>query len=165
MIEDQQYYDSLSGVENCDLYDYLRAASAPWDFTLLLSVAHHWENGYAGSGVPVYSESRIHELFARLQALTRIGIYLEMPFAEPGFDVDYTDGFMKKYCRRFNIIEINRTIATNGVMRRLYFLDIAGVNRNPVAEQILRNAHLYEKMETKRLTISRAAAFVASTRN
>ena len=64
--------------------------------------------------------------------------------------------FVKKYCRDFQIVEINRTIGTNGFLRRLFYLDNSGVNRNPLLEKILRNAHLYEKLENCRLSVPRA---------
>ncbi len=159
VIEGQQRYDALSNVEKADIYDYLMESTGQWDFILLLSVAHHWEAGYAGNGRPIYREEQIHRVFERMRERARVGIYMEMPLEEPGFDITYTDGFMKKYCSGFNIIEINRTVATNGFQRRLYYLDIAGINRNPVAELILRNAHLYEKLEMSRLSVPRAEAF------
>ena len=56
----------------------------------------------------------------------------------------------------FQISEINRTVGTNGFLRRLFYLDIGGVNRNPLLEKILRNAHLYEKLESARLNVPRA---------
>ncbi len=159
VIDHQQFYEKLCRVEKYDVYDYLTGASGSWDFVLLLSVAHHWETGYAGSGEPIYTEAQIREIFDRLHRQVRIGVYVEMPLREPGFETGYTDGFMKKYCAGFNVTEINRTIGTNGFLRRLYYLDIAGLNRDSVTERLLRNAHLYEKQEMTRLTLSRAAAF------
>ena len=79
-----------------------------------------------------------------------------MPLEEPGFTADFSDGFVKKYCRDFQISEINRTVGTNGFQRRLFYLDVGGVNRNPLLEKILRNAHLYEKLESARLNVPRA---------
>ncbi len=155
-VDTQGCYESLSGVLKVDLFDYLTANHSRWDFVLLLSVVHHWESGYAMNGNAVYSEQRIHEIFDILKQRTDYGIYMELPLCEPGFSGDFSDDFMKKYCGGFQIFEINRTIGTNGFQRRLFYLDISGVNRNPLLEKILRNAHLYEKLESARLNVSRA---------
>ena len=160
VIDGQKRYEPLCDVEKCDLCDYLDGTSEKWDFCLLLSVAHHWETGYAGNGNPIYSDEKIHQIFERLHERVGFGIYLEMPLQEPGFEPAYTDNFMKKYCSRFDIIEINRTIATNGFLRRLYFLGVTQENRGGEVENILRNAHLYEKMELARLTVPRAVLFM-----
>lgn len=156
VVDVQERYETLSGIQKVDLFDYLISNQAHWDFVLLLSVAHHWESGYAMSGKGIYSEARIHEIFATLKQRTDGGIYLELPLKEPGFSPDFSDEFVKKYCRDFQIVEINRTIGTNGFLRRLFYLDNSGVNRNPLLEKILRNAHLYEKLENCRLSVPRA---------
>ena len=155
-VDIQGSYERLSDVVKADLFDYLETNNFRWDFVLLLSVVHHWESGYAMSGSAMYSESVIHEIFATLKKRTSCGIYLELPLEEPGFTADFSDGFVKKYCRDFQISEINRTVGTNGFLRRLFYLDIGGVNRNPLLEKILRNAHLYEKLESARLNVPRA---------
>lgn len=155
-VDVQGSYERLSGVVKADLFDYLETNNFRWDFVLLLSVVHHWESGYAMSGSAMYSESVIHEIFATLKKRTSCGIYLELPLEEPGFTAEFSDGFVKKYCRDFQISEINRTVGTNGFQRRLFYLDVSGVNRNPLLEKILRNAHLYEKLESARLNVPRA---------
>lgn len=155
-VDAQGSYERLSGVVKADLLDYLGTNNTQWDFVLLLSVVHHWESGYAMSGSAMYSESVIHEIFATLKKRTSCGIYLELPLEEPGFTGEFSDGFVKKYCRDFQISEINRTVGTNGFQRRLFYLDVGGINRNPLLEKILRYAHLYEKLESARLNVSRA---------
>ena len=159
-VDAQGCYDALSGVQKSDLFDYLAVnGQQRWDYVLLLSVAHHWESGYAMNGKAIYTEAQIHKIFATLKARTTSGIYLEIPLNEPGFTPDFSDTFMKKYCWEFQIFEINRTVGTNGFQRRLFYLDINGVNHNPLLEKLLRNAHLYEKLESARLNVPRARAF------
>lgn len=155
-VDAQGCYDMLSGVQKADLFDYLTTNDTCWDFVLLLSVAHHWESGYAMNGKSIYSEAQIYEIFDTLKQRTNCGIYMELPLNEPGFIPDFSDKFVKKYCRNFQCFEINRTVGTNGFQRRLFYLDINGINHNPRLEKILRNAHLYEKLESARLNVPRA---------
>jgi len=159
LVSGQNLYAPLREIVEYDFYDYLCDTSCLWDYVLLLSVAHHWPTGYAMSGAPVYSSDRIHEIFSILKNRVRGGIYMEMPLSEPGFESDFTDRFMPEYCSAFDVVEINRTVATNGVLRRLYYLGAVPENRNPRLETLLRMAHLWEKMETDRLRISRAEYF------
>ena len=162
IVDSQNCYEHLQSqtVVRADLRDYLAAhPGETWDFVLLLSVVHHWETGYAMSGQPLYTEEQIRRIFETLHERTRQGIYLELPLAEPGFTPDFSDAFVKKYASSFSIIEINRTIGSNGYLRRLFYLDRSGKNLSPETERILRNAHLYEKLETQRLTVPRGEVY------
>ena len=162
IVDSQDCYDRLRSrtVVRADLRDYLAEhPGETWDFVLLLSVVHHWETGYAMSGHAMYTEEQIRGIFETLHERTRQGIYLELPLAEPGFSPDFSDGFVKKYASAFSIIEINRTIGSNGYLRRLFYLDRSGKNESPETERLLRNAHLYEKLELRRLTVPRGDVY------
>ena len=158
-VDSQAMYGNLQNVEKCDFLEYLRNNPASWDVVLLLSVAHHWETGYAMQGDALYTKEEIHWIFAELKKRTSVGIYMEMPLNEPGFTADFTDRFVKEYCGEFDVIEINRTVGTNGFMRRMFFLGSAPLAGNTLLEKILRNAHLYEKFEMERLTVPRGRHF------
>ncbi|MBE6356569.1 MAG: class I SAM-dependent methyltransferase [Lentisphaerae bacterium] len=170
-VNSQQLYADLINVEKRDLLEYMQNTGTVWDVVLLLSVAHHWETGYAMSGNAMYTKEQINWIFDQLKERTSIGVYMEMPLNEPGFDPEFTDRFIQEYCGGFEVQEINRTVGTNGFLRRMFFLASASETRRPVWKKILRrvrlaaskallikllrNAHLYEKMEMARLTVPR----------
>lgn len=160
-VASQNMYQALPDtIQKIDVYSCLKDAEPDrWDFALLLSVAHHWESGYAMNGNAMYTEEEIHYIFFLLYSCCRYGVYMEMPMAEPGFEADFTDKFLQKYASHFSITEINRTIGSNGYQRRLFFLERNVENQNPMLGMLLRNAHLYEKMEERRLAVPRGEMF------
>lgn len=154
-VNGQQLYETLQNVERRDLLEYLQNTSYSWDFVLLLSVAHHWETGYAMSGNAMYRKDDIHWIFRQLKERTSIGVYMEMPLNEPGFTPEFTDRFIEEYCSDFQVTEINRTVGTNGFSRRMLFLASAPEKESSMLAKVLRAAHMYEKFEMERLTVPR----------
>lgn len=93
-----------------------------WDIILLLSVAHHWESGYAKSGINKYTETQISKVLNKLFTSFRKAIYYECPFEEPGFASGYGYHMLRKYVNNFTtykLYEIGTTIGPNGYLRQL----------------------------------------------
>ncbi len=172
IIETQNFYaeNHLSDSETfsfrrMDLLNLLRAEDSSglsWDAVLLLSVAHHWTTGYAMSGKGGYSASDIHFIFETLAARVSRGIYMELPFAEPGFDSAWLENFLETYCTPlFRTTELRRTIGTNGFLRTLLYLEplTHSLPAESSALRLRRLADRTDRMELSRLTSSRAEVF------
>jgi SAM-dependent methyltransferase len=108
-----------------DLLDFLALRQEHWDCVLLLSVAHHWETGYAMSGDRRYSGEQIGHLFEELLRRTRLSIYFECPSGEPGFEPGFPLQFLLRHCRALPAIRaLGNTIGPNGYLRPLWALDM-----------------------------------------
>lgn len=108
-----------------DLAEFLDEDDRCWDCILLLSVTHHWETGYAMSGVRRYSDDDIRRLLATLFRRTRLSIYYECPSHEPGFETGFGVEFLFRYCSEIpKLRALGGTIGPNGYLRELWALDL-----------------------------------------
>lgn len=108
-----------------DLAEFLYEDKRYWDCILLLSVAHHWETGYAMSGDRRYTDEEISCLLALLFRRTRMSIYYECPSNEPGFTAGFGVDFLFRHCSELPKVRgLGRTIGPNGYLRELWALDM-----------------------------------------
>lgn len=111
--------------QQIDLLEYLRAEKDIWDYVLLLSVAHHWETGYAMSGKRVYSNDDVQFIMDSLCERTRRAIYYECPSSEPGFDVGAGVQFLDRYLRcSHSTTPLGKSIGPNGYLRDLLKIQV-----------------------------------------
>lgn len=136
-INTQKKYDELRFDEtqrkrnftliNQDISDFLKEQkNNDWDFALLLSVAHQWEYGYAHSGEHKFLDDEIHKIFNAIMKKTKLAVYYECPFDEPGFEIGYGMKFLEKYLddlHEFGINLIEETVGPNGYPRQLYRIE------------------------------------------
>lgn len=105
---------------NADLLSFLREYQTSWDCVLLLSVAHHWETGYAMSGNRMYSDAEINFIMQSLRDRTRYAIFYECPINEPGFGMAAGLDFLVRHLDYLPPIEsLGKTIGPNGYTREL----------------------------------------------
>jgi SAM-dependent methyltransferase len=105
---------------NADLLDFLREYQTKWDCVLLLSVAHHWETGYAMSGNRMYSDADISHILQTLRDRTRYAIFYECPMNEPSFSMAAGLDFLARHMDYLPPIEsLGKTIGPNGYPREL----------------------------------------------
>jgi len=105
-----------------DILEFCDVDTNVWDIILLLSVAHHWESGYAKSQTNKYTEAQISKVFNKLFTSFRKAIYYECPLEEPGFPFGYGYHMLQKYVNNFasyKLYEIEITIGPNGYLRQL----------------------------------------------
>lgn len=108
-----------------DLANFIHIDKRYWDCILLLSVTHHWETGYAMSGVRRYSDDDIRRLMSELFRRTRYSIYYECPSDEPGFKPGFGIDFLMRYCDKLpKMRNIGRTVGPNGYLRDFFALDM-----------------------------------------
>jgi SAM-dependent methyltransferase len=141
VIDTQQRYDELSpgvvrdgaaddpagaGVvlRRADIREFLRHDDRCWDIILLLSVAHHWETGYAHSGLDVFPPEEISWVIGRLTQSVRYAIYYECPLDEPGFEPSYGRKFLDRFAgRKLAVSRVGLTVGPNGYTRELLRLE------------------------------------------
>ncbi len=127
MYSDLQTGSIFSGFEfqRKDLADFLNSDKRSWDCILLLSVAHHWETGYAMSGNRRYSDEDIKELLEKLFQKSKLNVYYECPSDEPGFVSGFGINFLFRYCNNLPKLRmLGHTIGPNGYPRELWALDM-----------------------------------------
>lgn len=98
--------------------------AAQWDVTLLLSVTHQWEFGYAHDRSTAISPERIRELMNELVTRTRACLYYECPVEEPGFAPGYGWEFIERFVQapvRMN--DLGLTVGSSGYPRQLFRID------------------------------------------
>lgn len=134
-IDDQGRYaplefNQISSAEFqlADVNDFLEKTDDVFDFTLLLSVAHQWEFGYAHDDKSSRNDEYIIAALERILTHTRRAVYYECPVDEPGFEENYGISFLSRFCscyHQLNIVKISDTIASNGYLRCLYRITVS----------------------------------------
>lgn len=135
-IDTQQVYEKLKFLNqenssntnfiNKDISDFLKDNNEQFDFTLLLSVTHQWEFGYAHSGEMKKDNEEIKKIIDNIINITNKAIYYECPVNEPGFEVNYGIKFLYKYLDKKSNVKITKianTTASNGYIRELYRIE------------------------------------------
>lgn len=103
-----------------DIRQFLAAQNRQWDIVLLLSIAHHWEQGYALSGEAAFEPDEIRRVMERLVDSCRLAMYYECPLQEPGFALGYGRSFLERYVKSpLRVSEITLTVGPNGYIRQL----------------------------------------------
>jgi SAM-dependent methyltransferase len=115
------------------LEEYLASTSTeePFDAVLLLSVLHHWLEGYGYAGVEQMDRVRIAELLDALCARTTGCLYVETPIvdeatemrSDPLGEFVFPAWFLARGHARDATL-IASTVATNGKPRRLYRVEM-----------------------------------------
>jgi len=127
LYSDLQSQTQFAGFElhTNDLAEFLKVDDRYWDCILLLSVMHHWETGYAMSGKRRYSDDNIGRLLTTMFQRTRLSIYYECPFSEPGFEAGFGVYFLLRYCSELpKTRPLGHTIGPNGYLREFWALDM-----------------------------------------
>lgn len=133
-IDNQAIYDPLvvhrNNIDNepasyvflqTDILEFLKSSKDSWDYVLLLSVAHHWETGYAMSGKNVYTSNQIDFILKSLLMRTHFSIYYECPQNEPGFDTGFGRVFLERHVHSQYALEyLGLTVGSNGYLRDLF---------------------------------------------
>jgi len=103
-----------------DIRQFLRRHQRQWDFVLLLSVAHHWQFGYAHSGQRAFSSDETQCVMDRLLRSFRYALYYECPLHEPGFPPGYGRTMLERYATQpLHLSEVALTVGPNGYVRQL----------------------------------------------
>jgi SAM-dependent methyltransferase len=110
-----------------DLRDHLATEETQYDVALLLSVVHHFLEGYGYTGTAQFDRDSVRETLLNLCSRVRRHIYLEIPLDDEKVEMppDPENEFI--FPRWFldtgqatEVEFIASTIATNGKPRRLY---------------------------------------------
>ncbi|MEA5010983.1 MAG: methyltransferase domain-containing protein [Angelakisella sp.] len=130
VIDTQGRYDKLvfegnsqAKLINTDIENFFVNSNENFDFTLLLSVAHQWEFGYAQTQENKKNANNISAIMKEVENRTKRAIYYECPMEEPGFSNQYGITFLKNYLFNYpslSIVKIAETVASNGYIRHLY---------------------------------------------
>jgi SAM-dependent methyltransferase len=115
-----------------DLRDFLAENPDEFDVVLLLSVVHHWLEGYGYSGVAQFDRASARATLVELCSRVRSHIYLEIPIddekmempPDPDGEFIFPRWFMDAQQAVASTF-IASTIATNGKPRRLYRIEMA----------------------------------------
>lgn len=106
-------------------------ADEPFDAVLLLSVLHHWLEGYGYAGVEQMDRGRIAEILDALCARVTGCLYVETPIldeagemrSDPLGEFVFPAWFLARGHAR-DVVLIASTVATNGKPRRLYRVEM-----------------------------------------
>ncbi len=137
VIDTQGLYNNLNFTlnSNCDalnfqqidLLPFLKTTCNRFDYSLLLSVSHHWEPGYALSGKSIYSKEQIEYIMNELYCRTNKAIYYECPSCEAGFENSSGITFLQRYLRNnYDLKYLGKTIGPNGFLRDLIKIIVKG---------------------------------------
>jgi SAM-dependent methyltransferase len=114
-----------------DLRDFLASNDATYDIALLLSVVHHWLEGYGYEGVAKFDRTAIRDTLFELCSRVRHAIYFETPIDDERVEMPPDPEGEFVFPRWFldarlatGVKLIASTIATNGKPRRLYRVDL-----------------------------------------
>jgi len=110
-----------------DLRDFLASNEAEYDVVLLLSVLHHWLQGYGYTGARQFSRDTARQTLLELCSRVRSHIYLEVPIEDEQTEMPPDPSGEFVFPRWFLDVRvasavsvISSTVATNGKPRRIY---------------------------------------------
>jgi SAM-dependent methyltransferase len=114
-----------------DFRDFLASNDGEYDVALLLSVVHHWLEGYGYSGAAKFERGSFRETLMELCSRVRSHIYFETPIDDERTEMPPDPHGEFVFPRWFldarqatGVTLIASTIATNGKPRRLYRIDL-----------------------------------------
>lgn len=114
-----------------DAREFLQAAEDTYDVALLLSVLHHWLEGYGYRGVDRFDRTAVDDTLRLLCRRVRSHLYVEVPIGDEAAEMRpdpegefLFPGWFQEQGLASSIELVASTIATNGKPRRLYRVDL-----------------------------------------
>ena len=114
-----------------DIRDYLRTSDCRFDVVLLLSVLHHWLEGYGYAGAGRFTRQDMRQTLTSLCARVDRCLYVETPIEDEAEEIPADadgeflfPGWFVRHGGAVGVAHVASTVATNGKPRRLYRIDL-----------------------------------------